>query len=194
LTVLVDGEAELTTGEYVSGDFFRGIALSPGAGRLLSPEDDRAGAPPVAVIHAGYAERRFGSIGTAVGRSILVNNTPFTVVGVTPAAFDGIDPGITTGLYLPLEAGRAFDTWTADAVSDPNWCWAGIMGRLQDGVTRDRPERALSGPFAQWERRPHQRRRARQSASPSSMRAAAVSTRCGGSTRSRSTCCWRWSA
>jgi predicted permease len=151
LTVLVDGEAELTDSEYVSGDFFRGIALSAGAGRLLSPEDDRAAAPPVAVIHAGYAERRFGSIVNAVGRNILVNNTPFTVVGVTPAEFDGIDPGITIGLYLPLEASRALDFMDGRRRVDPNWYWAGIMGRLQDGVTREQAERALSEPFAQWE-------------------------------------------
>ena len=145
LTVLVDGEAELTDSEYVSGDFFRGIALSPGAGRLLSPEDDRAAAPPVAVIHAGYAERRFGSIVNAVGRSILVNNTPFTVVGVTPAEFDGIDPGITTGVYLPLEASRAFDFMDGRRRVDPNWYWAGIMGRLRDGVTREQAEAGARG-------------------------------------------------
>ena len=52
LNVMVDGEAELADGEYVSGDFFRGLAVPPAAGRLIQPEDDRAGAPPVAVISA----------------------------------------------------------------------------------------------------------------------------------------------
>ena len=150
LTVLADGEAELTAAEYVSGGFFRGIALSPAAGRLLLPEDDRAAAPPAAVISAGYAERRFGSVASAVGRNILVNNTPFTIVGVTPREFDGIDPGITVGLYLPLEANRVLDAIGSRRLSDPNWYWAGIMGRLRDGVTREQAAQALSGPFAQW--------------------------------------------
>ena len=150
LTVQVDGESELTNAEFVSGDFFRGIALSPGAGRLLLPEDDRASAPPVAVIHAGYAERRFGSLASAVGRSILVNNLPFTVVGVTAAEFDGIEPGITAGLYLPLQTNRALDRVDAQRLTDPNWYWAEIMGRLRDGVTREQAEQALSAPFAQW--------------------------------------------
>jgi predicted permease len=150
LTVQVDGESELTNAEFVSGDFFRGIALSPAAGRLLLPEDDRASAPPVAVIHAGYAERRFGSLANAVGHSILVNNLPFTVVGVTTADFDGIEPGITAGLYLPLQTNRALDRIDARRLSDPNWYWAEIMGRLRDGVTREQAEQALSTPFAQW--------------------------------------------
>jgi macrolide transport system ATP-binding/permease protein len=150
LTVLSDGEAELTTAEFVSGDFFRGIALSPAAGRLLLPEDDRAGAPPAAVISAGYAQRRFGSVANAVNRHILVNNAPFTIVGVTPPEFDGIDPGVTVGLYLPLEANRALDSLSARRMSDPNWYWAGIMGRLREGVTREQAEQALSAPFAQW--------------------------------------------
>jgi predicted permease len=151
LTVLIDGNAELTNAEYVSGDFFHGIALAPAAGRLLLPEDDRAAATPVAVINAGYAERRFGSVANAIGRNILINNTPFTVVGVTPAGFDGIDPGITTGLYLPLGAQRGLDAEGTRRMADPNWYWAGIMGRLRDGVTREQAEQALGEPFAQWE-------------------------------------------
>jgi hypothetical protein len=77
LTVQVDGESELTNAEFVSGDFFRGIALSPGAGRLLLPEDDRASAPPVAVIHAAMPSVALGPR-QRFGRSILVNNLPFT--------------------------------------------------------------------------------------------------------------------
>ena len=84
--------------------FFGGIAVSPAAGRLLHPDDDRAGAPPVAVISDGYAERRFGSLASAIGRQILINNLPFTVVGVTPTEFDGIDPGVAPQVYLPMQA------------------------------------------------------------------------------------------
>ena len=55
MNVLVDGQAELTDAQYVSGDFFRGIAIPPGAGRLFVADDDRPNAEPVAVISAGYA-------------------------------------------------------------------------------------------------------------------------------------------
>ena len=74
LNVMVKGAAELATGEYVSGDFFRGLAVSPAAGRLLVRGDDRAGAPPVAVISMGYSQRRFGGAANATGQPILINN------------------------------------------------------------------------------------------------------------------------
>src|SRR6476659_10461561 len=54
VTVRIQGQAELAQGEYVSGDFFRGLAVSPAAGRLIVVDDDRAGAAPVAVLSRGY--------------------------------------------------------------------------------------------------------------------------------------------
>src|SRR6266850_520912 len=85
VNVMIKGEAELAQGEYVSGDFFRGLAVSPAAGRLIIADDDRAGAPPVAVLSLGYSQRRFGDAASATGQSILINNVPFTVVGVAPS-------------------------------------------------------------------------------------------------------------
>lgn len=58
MNVMIKGEAELAKGEYVSGDFFRGLAVSPAAWRLIFADDDRAGAAPVAVLSLGYSERR----------------------------------------------------------------------------------------------------------------------------------------
>ena len=71
---MVHGQAELTQGHYVSGEFFHGLAVSPAAGRPLVADDDRAGADPVVVISLGYGERRFGGAANAIGQSILINN------------------------------------------------------------------------------------------------------------------------
>ena len=60
LNVMIHGQAELTQGHYVSGEFFHGLAVSPAAGRPLVTDDDRAGADPVVVVSSGYSERRFG--------------------------------------------------------------------------------------------------------------------------------------
>ena len=109
---MVKGEAELAKGEYVSGDFFRGLAVSPAAGRLIAPDDDRAGAPPVAVISLGYSQRRFGGAANAIGQPILINNVPFTVVGVAPPEFFGVDPADSPARLSsdaresPLRSGR----------------------------------------------------------------------------------------
>ena len=63
----------------------------------------------MAVVSHGYGERRFGSAANAVGQQILINNLPFTVVGVTPPEFFGVDPAATPGVYLPLRSEILFE-------------------------------------------------------------------------------------
>ena len=82
LTLTTKGQAELANGEYVSGDYFRGAGVPPAVGRLLLPDDDRVGAPPVVVISHAFSERRFGGPANAAGQPILVNSVPFTVAGI----------------------------------------------------------------------------------------------------------------
>jgi macrolide transport system ATP-binding/permease protein len=151
VTVLVDGDAEQVGAEYVTGQFFQGVGIVPAAGRVLMDADDRRNASPVAVISGGLAERRFGAADRAVGRTIQINNHAFVVVGVTPREFQGIDPGVTTSVYLPMQTGWLFDSREAnDRFGEPDFYWAGIMGRLRPGVTRQQATAALSAPFAQW--------------------------------------------
>ena len=102
------------------------------------------------MISEGYAARRFGDAANAVGRQIQINNLPFTVVGVTPPGFEGIDPGVSTSVYLPMQTLHLFDREADPKFVDPNYYWAGIMGRLRDGVTREQAEAAFAAPFAQW--------------------------------------------
>jgi macrolide transport system ATP-binding/permease protein len=152
MNVFVDGEAELTDAHYVSGEFFRGLAIIPAAGRLLSEEDDRA-ASPVAVVSAGYAERRLGGIDHAVGRAVGINGHPFTIVGVTPRGFDGVEPGAARQLYLPFNTNVLFepdDPGDTPRMRDANYYWVEIMGRLRPGVTREQANAPLSSAFAVW--------------------------------------------
>jgi predicted permease len=150
LNVMVKGAAELATGEYVSGDFFQGLAVSPAAGRLLIGSDDRAGAPPVAVISMGYSQRRFGDPANATGQSILINNVAFTVVGVTPPEFFGVDPAAAPHVYLPMHASLLFDSDAARRFLEPNYYWLQMMGRLRPGISLAQAQAALAAPFAQW--------------------------------------------
>jgi hypothetical protein len=99
---MVQGQAEQASGEYVSGDYFRALAVPPSAGRAIIPEDDQAGAPPVAVLSFAYSQKRFGDSVSAPGQSILINNIPFTVAGVAPPGFFGVDPATAPDSYLPL--------------------------------------------------------------------------------------------
>jgi predicted permease len=150
VNVMIKGQAELAQGEYVSGDFFRGLAVSPAAGRLIFADDDRAGAAPVAILSLGYSERRFGDAASATGQQILINSVPFTVVGVTPSEFFGVDPAAAPQVYLPMHASLLFDPGAGRAYVDQNYYWVEMMGRLHPGVGLGQAEAALADPFAQW--------------------------------------------
>src|SRR5262245_5822100 len=150
MNVIVKGAAELTIGQYVTGDFFRGLAVPPAAGRLIQTDDDRAGAPAVAVISRGYSERRFGGAANAAGQPILINNVPFTVIGVTPPEFFGVDPAAAPDVYLPLHSMLLFDVERAGMFIGQNYYWLQIMGRLRPGVSLEQAEAALAPHFAQW--------------------------------------------
>ena len=150
LNVIVQGQAELVPGEYVSGDFFRGLGVVPAAGRLIHGDDDRVGAAPVAVLSAGYSQRRFGDAASAAGQSILVNGVSFTVIGVVPQQFFGVDPAYAPHVYVPVRAALLIQGADARAFLDQNRYWIEMMGRLKPGVDLARAQAALAGPFAQW--------------------------------------------
>lgn len=151
VNVIIRGEAELVPGEFVSGEFFRGLAVIPAAGRLIQGDDDRTGAAPVAVLGAGYSQRRFGDAANAIGQSILINSVSFTVVGVTPAEFFGVDPAAAPHVYLPMRAtGLLQQQLGQEALIDQNYYWVEMMGRLKPGVDLARAHAVLAGPFAEW--------------------------------------------
>jgi len=154
LTVMVGGEAEVASGEYVSGDFFRGLGVAPEAGRLITADDDRIGTD-VVVLNYGFAEGRFGNAGRAVGQKIFLNNLPFTIAGVTPPGYYGVDSGSAPAFYLPLNADLALDPGdggkrSAARYLDRHYYWMEMMARLRPGVTLEQAQ-AQAGPvFENW--------------------------------------------
>jgi macrolide transport system ATP-binding/permease protein len=135
-------EAAVAEGEYVSGGYFRGLGVAPAAGRPILPDDDRTGAPPVVVLSMAYANRHFGDAASAVGQVLRINNRPFTIVGVAPAEFFGVDPSAAPELYLPLRTG--------ELSMGPNHYWLEMMGRLRAGVDAARAQTLLAASFDQW--------------------------------------------
>src|SRR2546426_12660413 len=99
------GIAERVNGQLVSGNFFETLGVNALIGRVLTPEDDRIpGAPPVCVISYGFWLRRFGGDRNAIGRNIQIDGQPFTVLGVTPKQFIGLNQGAQTDISVPLMA------------------------------------------------------------------------------------------
>jgi predicted permease len=150
----IKNQSDIASGEYVSGDFFRGLAIPPSAGRLIIPDDDRAGAPSVAVISFALSQRRFGGPSNAAGQAILINNVPFTVVGVTPPGFFGVDPAASPDFYLPLRASMSSEGGGSDSEDtrfvDEHYYWTQIMGRLRPGINLTEAQASLAPPFEHW--------------------------------------------
>jgi predicted permease len=164
MNVAVNGQAYLATAEYVSGDYFHGLGIPPGAGRLIIPDDDRAGAPSVAVVSFAFGQRSFGEPANAVGQKVLINDVPVIVVGVTPPGFFGVDrrlrrdtqsPGAAPDVFLPLhadlvvEAASQYATRPAAYLSK-NYYWIEVMGRLRSGVSLEQAQSIMAPAFANW--------------------------------------------
>jgi predicted permease len=152
--VMVGQQAEITSGEYVSGDYFRGVGIVPAAGRLIARDDDRAGAPPVVVLGHGFAETRFGSAAGAVGQKVLIDNVAFTAIGVTPQGFFGVDPSKSPDLFVPFHADLLLDSEREpDSIGryqDEHYYWTEMMGRLRPGVTVAQAQAGLAPVFDNW--------------------------------------------
>jgi predicted permease len=136
LRVGAAGQAEVLAGAAVSGSFFTTLGVRPALGRVLAPDDDRAGAPLVAVISDGYWKRRFGGDSGVLGRTIDIKRMPFRVVGVAPPAFSGIEP------WHPCDVWVSMAPWPALRLKDN--VTVGIMGRLRRGVTPAQAQAALT--------------------------------------------------
>jgi predicted permease len=104
LNVSVDGSLEPTTdGQLVSGNYFSLLGVTPIAGRTISGEDDVVpNGHPVAMISYGYWKRRFGLSPSVIGRDIAISGTRFTVIGITPPEFFGLEVGTSPDLFLPV--------------------------------------------------------------------------------------------
>ena len=89
--------------ELVSGNYFDVLGVGAAAGRTLGPDDDRTpGSHPVVVLSYAFWQRRLAGAPDVVGRSVTVNGTPFTVVGVAKRGFFGTQPGFGPDIWASL--------------------------------------------------------------------------------------------
>ena len=139
------GQAEATMGELVTGGYFHGLEMPPAAGRFLVDDDDRAGAAPVVVLGFNLAQRRFGDAASAVGASVLIDNRPYTVAGVAPPGFSGLEPSVSPELYIPLHVGE-----DARSFNDEHYYWLLISARLRPGMAMAEAQAQLAPVFRRW--------------------------------------------
>jgi len=130
-SVRTDGEAEPTTGQFVSGNYFSVLGVTAAAGRMLSPGDDRGG--PVAVISYGLWKRKFNLDRAVIGKVVYIFGHPFTIIGVTPPEFFGTQPGFWPDVTVALSAQPLIMPGGA-LVSGYEVGWLYAIGRLKPGT------------------------------------------------------------
>ena len=147
--VSVGGEHERLSAVMVSGDYFRTLGVDAARGRVLGPADNevRSG-HPVAVISDRYWRLRFGSDPTVVGRNIVINSEPFTIVGVTPPDWAGTFPGMVLDLYIPLQMQPLLQPAQADALDSRSYGWLTTLARLTDDVDRAQAQERMKAAAA----------------------------------------------
>ena len=145
------GEPRAARGDLVSGSFFALVGSRPAVGRFIGVEDDRPGAPNVAVIAYVLWQRAFAGREDVVGSRLTIGSSAFTVIGVAPRGFVGlssaevIDPDFgAPEVFLPLAAAplvrAAPGGSAADQLDDG---WLRLVGRLRQGVTLAQARREI---------------------------------------------------
>ncbi|HKV24459.1 MAG TPA: ABC transporter permease [Candidatus Acidoferrum sp.] len=142
-SVASHGQTDMGSGELVTGNYFDVLGVRPAVGRLLSPaDDDVEGAHPVLVLSYSYWMQHFGADPSVLNKTILVNNTEMTIVGVSQDGFFGIQVGQTPDLYVPMTM-KGQMTPIRNGLDDWNDSFLALLARLKPGVSKARAEAAI---------------------------------------------------
>lgn len=131
------GAYDMVAAEIVSGGYFSALGVSPTLGRLLTADDDQApGASPVVVLSHDFWKSQLGGAADVVGRRVLINQHPMTVIGVAAPSFRGVDIGEVPALWIPAAmSAQVIPGFDFDQALDRRVHWMQILGRLRPDVT-----------------------------------------------------------
>jgi len=143
-----DGNTVAAEGMLVSGSYFSLLGLRPFAGRLLDAGDDRVeGEASAVVLSHAYWQAAFGADSSVVGRTLVVNGKPLTIVGVGPQDFHGTTVGARAQVFVPITF-----SWLGGESAFPDHdnrqsYWAYLFARLKPGVSLEQAAAAINGPY-----------------------------------------------
>ena len=144
MNVSYGDQTERVRGELVSGNFFEVLGVQPWAGRLFTQDDDRLpGAHPVAVLSYAYWESRFGKDPNLIGKTILVNEHPLTVIGVTPPSFYGITLSNNPDVRVTMMMTPVFNPLPPTRLQSRRHQWLNIMARRKANVSQQQAQASL---------------------------------------------------
>jgi predicted permease len=134
--VRIGNDVRAATGDMVSGTFFSGLGVRPLIGRIFSAEDE-AHHTGVVVLNYNYWARHFNHDPAVIGQTIYIQSVPFTVTGVAPRVFAGVEPGQSrTDFWIPFQTDARLKAWGNHSIyGSPNrWWFLMLIGRLQPGM------------------------------------------------------------
>ncbi|MGH9468290.1 MAG: ABC transporter permease [Terriglobales bacterium] len=141
------GETTVAQTQLVAGNYFQLLGLQPLLGRLLTPADDRPGAPQVMVLSAAYWRQRFGADRGIVGATVSVNQHPVTVVGVAQTGFRGLTPGYVFNAWLPLADRADWMPFASPESASAGATWLVLIARPRPGISAAAVSAEINGRF-----------------------------------------------
>ena len=137
--------SRLVMGELVSGNYFELLGLRPALGRGFRAEEDATeGTHAVVVLSHGYWRQQFAGDPNAIGRTVVLNRRPYTVIGVAPPEFKGAYPGIESQLYVPMMMSNVLMPGSLDRINNRGTRSLFMRGRLREGASADRAATAVA--------------------------------------------------
>lgn len=154
MTATIDGHAEMISGELISGNAFQSLGVKAELGRTLSPADDLApGSGPVVVISNGFWEQRFARSPLALGKAILLNGVPVTIVGISSGRFAGLQMGNSMQVFVPLTMQPLIlpraQNGSVSLLDNPQSWWIQVLARLRPDVSEVRAQAELDAALRQ---------------------------------------------
>lgn len=140
MNLMAGTEPERVWGELVAGDYFRNLGIPMALGRGFTREEDEVPfAHRVAVISYGLWQRRFGGKPDALGKTVLLNNTAFRIVGVAGREFAGTWSGLRFEIWVPVMMQKLFLN-SPNLLEDRGDRWFSLLGRLAPGTSLDQAQ------------------------------------------------------
>jgi predicted permease len=137
------GDYRPATAEIVSGNYFPVLGVEPTLGRVLANDDDgAANANPVAVLSYDFWQTQLGGAPDVVGRKVLVNRHPLTIIGVAASTFKGIDVGEIPSIWIPASMSAQAIPGFNDLL-DRRTRWVQVLGRLNQGMALQEAQAGL---------------------------------------------------
>ncbi len=136
--------------EFITGNYFSTFGLKPFAGRLMSPEDDKPAAAPVAVLSYRTWQMKYGADPSVLGSTFVIEGHPFTVIGVTPPGFYGETLRANPpDLWIPLQQ-EPLINGPSTLLHQPITAWLRVIGRAKPGANMQPVGPRLTTMLRQW--------------------------------------------